>query len=441
MILEVPTMRAAAEQLDISHTELYGRIKLQKLFVETFYRNNTRAYILCTDRSELKLIQSTTSPGKKIRSGRMKASKNPSYYQQHVHARLIDEWLEWYSNGDDVAPWSENYKKDQLRYMNHYFQKFPIVSRDNLKAWLAPISKVKVPLRQNMHKAVASFARFLTEAKGLMTEEEYAKIQRAFPKKHPQYQPTRRMIYKEQLSRVFGSIDALCGSGEYKRTLMKAVVILLGTTALRISELCGLRMGDIRFSEDKTKAKLTVLGKGNKVQTITFPSVAQHYLLEYLRVRPQRDEQMDEDPERVFWVYCPTKKGYTILKKRCLSDYICQLSDHVGFKFTSHTFRHATITNWQLDDAIPEEAVQKTAGHSDINTTRSIYTHIRDEDVLGAIFDFGWKEFGLPNPKSLPASQSSKSQSVTGNLENLVEFIANLPPEQKTLLVAKLIWA
>src|SRR5690606_10194770 len=130
------------------------------------------------------------------------------------------------------------------------------------------------------------------------------------------------------------------------------------------------------------------------------------------------------DSDRVFWVYCPTKKGYTVLKKRCLSDYIAQLSDHVGFKFTSHTFRHATITNWQLDDAIPEEAVQKTAGHSDINTTRSIYTHIRDEDVLGAIFDFGWKEFGLPNPKSPPASQSGKPRPAPDNLENLVAFIA-----------------
>ncbi len=154
----------------------------------------------------------------------------------------------------------------------------------------------------------------------------------------------------------------------------RAMLELLYATGLRVSELVGLRLPQLRLDV----GFLVAFGKGNKERVVTVGEQAEHWVTRYLReVRPSL---IAGRPPTVFVNYAGdpmTRQGFwKILRGHALAVGIRSLSPHV--------LRHSFATHL-LEHGADLRAVQTMLGHSDISTTQ-IYTHIHQQR-LKSLYD------------------------------------------------------
>ncbi len=145
-------------------------------------------------------------------------------------------------------------------------------------------------------------------------------------------------------------------------SLVKAIIELLYSSAIRVSELCGLNIKDIDFSNKTIK----VLGKGSKERIVPVGSTSLLYIKEYLSSRKTYDF---ESP--VFITYSG-KRITSRLIHRIVNKYLSQVGDRK--KNSPHILRHSAATH-MLDNGADLIAVKEILGHENLSTTQ-IYTHV-----------------------------------------------------------------
>lgn len=143
-----------------------------------------------------------------------------------------------------------------------------------------------------------------------------------------------------------------------------AILELLFSTGLRVSELCALN-ADIDLSRDE----LSVRGKGEKVRVVFLSLTAKEAVREYLKGRKDMEEALFVDGR-------PNKLHRIIPRdiQRHLKTYVARAG--ITNVVTPHTLRHAFATDL-LSNGADIRSVQQLLGHASINTTQ-IYTHITD---------------------------------------------------------------
>ncbi|MDP3997603.1 MAG: tyrosine-type recombinase/integrase [bacterium] len=163
---------------------------------------------------------------------------------------------------------------------------------------------------------------------------------------------------------------------EKTRRRDEAILQVLFSTGLRISELVSLDRDDIkRASEGSTAtAEMPVRGKGNKVRVVFLAKPAQETVAGYL------ERRHDTDPA----LFIRHKKGATNrednlrLTARSVQRMIKKYAVIAGLtkKITPHTLRHSFATDL-LSNGADVRQVQQLLGHASITTTQ-IYTHLTD---------------------------------------------------------------
>lgn len=141
-----------------------------------------------------------------------------------------------------------------------------------------------------------------------------------------------------------------------------AILELLYGAGLRVSELCGLDIGDV----DLRHGTVTVLGKGAKVRRVPLGDPALDALTQYLEVRA-------ENSQRALFVNQRRNRVTPRDVRRVLARY--PLPD--GRVLHPHALRHAYATHL-LEGGADLRAVQELLGHADVGTTQ-IYTHVTRE--------------------------------------------------------------
>lgn len=143
-----------------------------------------------------------------------------------------------------------------------------------------------------------------------------------------------------------------------------AILELLFSTGLRISELCALN-SDIDLSRDE----LSVRGKGEKVRVVFLSPTAKESVRKYLKARKDMGEALfvDGRPNKLHRI---TPRDV----QRHLKSYVARAG--ITNVVTPHTLRHAFATDL-LSNGADIRSVQQLLGHASINTTQ-IYTHITD---------------------------------------------------------------
>lgn len=443
MQFQASSMRAAAKTLKISHTELYRRINNQEIRADRFKQGNRWVYILCTDPSNTptSVKASSTKGGGPVgllsnhENSQPAGSSGDLSPSRHSQARFIDEWIAWREEGIDLSPWSPNYKRDQVAYLKKYFERYDVVTVENLRDWIREVQPTQVTLRQHRHRAVSSYARFLHERKAMLDEDTYYRIVKLFPKKPRNFKHEQKIIHQEDIPRILEAAlkaaDEMTTSN-YNRVLFRTLIMVLTTTGLRANEVATMRLSKIRFHENPEEASAEVLGKGNKWRSIPLPQITQEAILDYLRVRPEGKRlPKGSDTDRLFWVYHPFKKQYTPLSKYTLGDYMRDIRKKVpGIDFTSHSFRHFCITFWSENPNIPLVATQLWAGHSQLTTTQR-YQHTRKKDVVKAAYysDIGTKEL-FSTKQDKPKANQVQSEDKTGVIDAL-RYLAKLPAQER----------
>ena len=147
----------------------------------------------------------------------------------------------------------------------------------------------------------------------------------------------------------------------------QAILELLYSTGLRVSELCSLN-DDLDLNTDE----FSIRGKGEKIRIVFLSDTAKKAVKKYLKKR--NEEQNTLKSEALFI----SKKGnrinpravQRIIKKRALEAGIMK-------KVTPHTIRHYFATDL-LQNGADIRSVQMLLGHASINTTQ-VYTNISDK--------------------------------------------------------------
>ncbi|MDE1919321.1 MAG: tyrosine-type recombinase/integrase [Patescibacteria group bacterium] len=145
-----------------------------------------------------------------------------------------------------------------------------------------------------------------------------------------------------------------------------AILELLFSTGLRVSELCSLD-NDIDLSQDS----FSVRGKGEKVRVVFLSPAAKSAVAAYLKAR--------KDMSEALFVSIPRGKGVPArLTPRSVERIIHAYAIKAGItkKVTPHVLRHVFATDL-LNNGADIRSVQQLLGHASINTTQ-IYTHITD---------------------------------------------------------------
>lgn len=179
------------------------------------------------------------------------------------------------------------------------------------------------------------------------------------------------LITPEELQRL---LDSPKGS-DLKDLRDKAILELLFSTGLRVSELCSLT-SDINLKSDE----LSIRGKGGKIRVVFLSDKAKKCVGEYLKAR--------KDMSGALFVPVDTKNFYKnstrdfgFLDKRSIERIVKQHATKAGIskKVTPHTMRHLFATDL-LSNGADLRSVQALLGHSSIVTTQ-IYTHVTDKHL------------------------------------------------------------
>ena len=152
----------------------------------------------------------------------------------------------------------------------------------------------------------------------------------------------------------------------------RAILELLFSTGLRVSELCGLN-ADI----DLTRDEFSVRGKGDKVRVVFLSSSAKKAVAEYLKKRGDMGEALFAGYGRAK----KSKKDVSRLTPRSVERLVKHYAVKAGItrKVTPHVIRHSFATDL-LENGADLRSVQALLGHANIATTQ-VYTHVTDKHL------------------------------------------------------------
>jgi integrase/recombinase XerD len=170
----------------------------------------------------------------------------------------------------------------------------------------------------------------------------------------------------EEIERLLAAPDPSSPRG----CLHLAMIQLMYASGLRVSELCGLRVGDL----DRTRGVVSVLGKGGKRRLVPVGEVALRAVDAYLEgVRPHV-----ASPQETVLFVSPrggplTRQGFWKL--------LARYARAAGIRgpLSPHKLRHSFATHL-LAGGADLRAVQAMLGHADLGTTE-IYTRVADDHV------------------------------------------------------------
>lgn len=260
----------------------------------------------------------------------------------------------------------ENYDRYLTRYLSFSKAKSPTDITDasirEFRLWLnrqpAPTGTLKRKT-QNFHLiALRAFLKYLTrrDIKTMQPEKiELAKV------------PERSLdlITPVELERIMKAPDLT----NLKGLRDKAILELLFSTGLRVSELCSLD-SDIDLSRDE----MSIRGKGEKIRVVFLSPSAKKAVADYLKARKDMEEAL-------FVNYGRGKQKPGRLTTRAVELLVKHYAIKAGItkKVTPHVIRHSFATDL-LENGADLRSVQALLGHANIQTTQ-VYTHVTDKHL------------------------------------------------------------
>lgn len=162
----------------------------------------------------------------------------------------------------------------------------------------------------------------------------------------------------------------------------KAILELLFSTGLRVSELAKLEKTDVNTKKDE----FTIKGKGKKSRIVFLSEQAKHWIDEYLKLRkndmnPFLFISHDKRSKHERTVSTKGDTEFSPITPRSIQRLVKKYTRAAGITkdVTPHTLRHSFATDL-LQNGADIRSVQSMLGHESITTTQ-IYTHITDKEL------------------------------------------------------------
>lgn len=179
------------------------------------------------------------------------------------------------------------------------------------------------------------------------------------------------VISSEELYRL---LDApLKEQDPEKKWRGKAILELLFSTGLRVSELCSLTR-DLDLQRDE----FSIRGKGGKIRVVFISEESKTAVREYLKIRKDFSDALFV---KVSGEKINNNGGLKGLDRRSIERIVKRYSVIAGItkKVTPHVLRHCFATDL-LSNGADLRSVQALLGHANITTTQ-VYTHVTDRHL------------------------------------------------------------
>lgn len=267
-----------------------------------------------------------------------------------AHNRLIEMWI------DGRSPHTqESYRRYARRFFNHINKPLHLVTLADVQGWKFTLSGLSANSQRTAIAAVKSLITFAHKL-GVVPLNVGTAVR----------QPKAKDALNERILSEL-EIQTMMALETHPRN--RAILRLLYSGGLRVSELCQLEWKDLNARGDA--GQVTVFGKGSKTRTVLLPAGVWAELCQL------RGDSGNNDA--VF----PSREGDQegqYLDRSQVYRIVTAAAKRAGIqgKVSPHWLRHAHASH-SLDRGAPIHLVQQTLGHESVATT-SRYLHARPND-------------------------------------------------------------
>lgn len=227
--------------------------------------------------------------------------------------------------------------------------------------YLTSVRHNKAPTRSRKVSSLRTFFKYLTNKTNQLSinpveELETPKVKKSLPK----------YLTLEQSIELLSMVD-----GPFKERDFCILIIFLNC-GLRLSELVGLNLNDVRYGSSTIK----VLGKGNKERIIYLNNACLDAIKNYLAVRPN-DGLKDKN---ALFISKQKKRISPKTVQYIVKKYLKQ----IGLEDLSvHKLRHTAATLMYQYGNVDIRVLKDILGHENLATTE-IYTHLSNKQMESA---------------------------------------------------------
>ena len=258
----------------------------------------------------------------------------------------------------------QSYRRDMLKFVG-FLDKQKLVTakiqRQDVVDFLAMLYKRRLDSRSVARHLVTirHFFRF-SLLEGFIKEDPAATIE------SPKFrQSLPYFLSVEEVERLLAQPDTSSAIGLRD----KAIIELMYSTGIRVSELAGIRVGDLQMEA----GCLRCIGKGNKERLVPVGKKALAVVEAYMK--KSRPELLRDNASANLFLNQRGRPMDRVMIWKMMGRYGRKAALRKPLK--PHTLRHSFATHL-LDRGADLRSVQMMLGHSDISTTQ-IYTHVVEE--------------------------------------------------------------
>lgn len=245
------------------------------------------------------------------------------------------------------------------------------VTKKNLESFIQQLAEFDIGARTQARllSSIKAFYKYLL-LEDLLTHNPAALLETPkLPRKLPEF------LSIEEIDRILNQIDMSKAEGHRN----KAMLEVLYSCGLRVSELTDLRISDLFFDEELIR----VTGKGNKERLVPINTHAIK-LVRIYREEIRVHQEIVKGYEDFLFLNRRGKK----LTRAMIFTLVKNLVHKAGIQknVSPHTFRHSFATHL-VEGGADLRAVQEMLGHESITTTE-IYTHLDQQYLREAIISY-----------------------------------------------------
>jgi integrase/recombinase XerC len=246
---------------------------------------------------------------------------------------------------------------------------FKDLSIEHIRSWLANMQTTGVA-RSTLTRRIVSIRAFTNwaAANGWLSSDLGANL--AIPKAH---RTLPEILNVDEAAQVLKALEVKAGEEESAINLRDlAILEVLYASGIRVSELCGLNLGDI----DQSRNTLSVIGKGDRQRVVPLGIPAVKALQNYLS--NARGEFLNNKSADAVFLGTRGKR----IDQRTVREVVYEAMKAVGATMGPHGLRHSAATHL-LEGGADLRTVQEILGHASLATTQ-IYTHVSPERLQSA---------------------------------------------------------
>ncbi len=155
-----------------------------------------------------------------------------------------------------------------------------------------------------------------------------------------------------------------------------AIITLFLNCGMRVSELVGINLSDI----DSGLLSMRVTGKGNKERIVYLNEACQAALLEYLKLRKTKYENVQD---RALFLSRFEQRMSVKTVQAMVYKYLT-IAGLEAKHYSVHKLRHTAATLMYQTGKVDVRVLKEILGHEQLNTTQ-IYTHVSNADMENAM--------------------------------------------------------